>query len=104
MDNLLHKLTTLCNLLSSLEKRVETHMTETACKHTQTTYTSSFRIAVFIKMMLITILCLFQVLNALQEAVINHNLSLQTSTPPESVTAPKKQARPNTVHSFQVAH
>uniref|UniRef100_A0A8C2FYE7 phosphatidylinositol-3,4,5-trisphosphate 5-phosphatase n=1 Tax=Cyprinus carpio TaxID=7962 RepID=A0A8C2FYE7_CYPCA len=65
MDNLLHKLTTLCNLLSSLEKRVETHMTETACKHTQTTYTSSFRIAVFIKMMLITILCLFQVLNAL---------------------------------------
>uniref|UniRef100_A0A671M8E8 phosphatidylinositol-3,4,5-trisphosphate 5-phosphatase n=1 Tax=Sinocyclocheilus anshuiensis TaxID=1608454 RepID=A0A671M8E8_9TELE len=33
MDNLLHKLTTLCNLLSSLEKRVETHMTETACKH-----------------------------------------------------------------------
>uniref|UniRef100_A0A8C1LCF2 phosphatidylinositol-3,4,5-trisphosphate 5-phosphatase n=1 Tax=Cyprinus carpio TaxID=7962 RepID=A0A8C1LCF2_CYPCA len=39
MDNLLHKLTTLCNLLSSLEKRVETHMTETACKHTQTTYT-----------------------------------------------------------------
>uniref|UniRef100_A0A8C1T8E4 phosphatidylinositol-3,4,5-trisphosphate 5-phosphatase n=1 Tax=Cyprinus carpio TaxID=7962 RepID=A0A8C1T8E4_CYPCA len=91
MDNLLHKLTTLCNLLSSLEKRVETHMTETACKHTQTTYTSSFRIAVFIKMMLITILCLFQVLNALQEAVINHNLSLQTSTPPESVTAPKKQ-------------
>uniref|UniRef100_A0A671M6I1 phosphatidylinositol-3,4,5-trisphosphate 5-phosphatase n=1 Tax=Sinocyclocheilus anshuiensis TaxID=1608454 RepID=A0A671M6I1_9TELE len=42
MDNLLHKLTTLCNLLSSLEKRVETHMTETACKHAQTTYTVCF--------------------------------------------------------------
>uniref|UniRef100_A0A672P3D3 phosphatidylinositol-3,4,5-trisphosphate 5-phosphatase n=1 Tax=Sinocyclocheilus grahami TaxID=75366 RepID=A0A672P3D3_SINGR len=63
MDNLLHKLTALCNLLSSLEKRV---------------------------------------LKALQEAVTSHNLSLQPVTPPESVTAPKKQARPNTVHSFQV--
>ncbi|XP_077092352.1 inositol polyphosphate phosphatase-like 1b [Siphateles boraxobius] len=63
MDNLLHKLTTLCNLLSSLEKRV---------------------------------------LKALQEAVTNHNLSLQPATPPEAVTANKKHARPNPVHSFQV--
>uniref|UniRef100_A0A671QZX4 phosphatidylinositol-3,4,5-trisphosphate 5-phosphatase n=1 Tax=Sinocyclocheilus anshuiensis TaxID=1608454 RepID=A0A671QZX4_9TELE len=38
MDNLLHKLTALCNLLSSLEKRVEINMTKTACKPTQTTY------------------------------------------------------------------
>ncbi|XP_056089631.1 inositol polyphosphate phosphatase-like 1b isoform X1 [Rhinichthys klamathensis goyatoka] len=63
MDNLLHKLTTLCNLLSSLEKRV---------------------------------------LKALQEAVANHNLSLQPATPPEAVTANKKHARPSPVHSFQV--
>lgn len=63
MDNLLQKLTTLCNLLSSLEKRV---------------------------------------LKALQEAVTNHNLSLQPSTPLEPVRAPKKLARPNPVHSFQV--
>ncbi|XP_052010483.1 phosphatidylinositol 3,4,5-trisphosphate 5-phosphatase 2B-like isoform X1 [Xyrauchen texanus] len=63
MDNLLHKLTTLCNLLSSLEKRV---------------------------------------LIALQDAVTIHNLSLQPVTLPEAVTAPKKQARPNPVHSFQV--
>uniref|UniRef100_A0A8C1YMT0 phosphatidylinositol-3,4,5-trisphosphate 5-phosphatase n=1 Tax=Cyprinus carpio TaxID=7962 RepID=A0A8C1YMT0_CYPCA len=88
IDQTLSSLETLAKVF---DHPSETHMTETACKHTQTTYTSSFRIAVFIKMMLITILCLFQVLNALQEAVINHNLSLQTSTPPESVTAPKKQ-------------
>uniref|UniRef100_A0A8C1SLJ6 phosphatidylinositol-3,4,5-trisphosphate 5-phosphatase n=1 Tax=Cyprinus carpio TaxID=7962 RepID=A0A8C1SLJ6_CYPCA len=59
MDNLLHKLTALCNLLSSLEKRV---------------------------------------LKALQEAVTNHNLSLQ----PESITVPQKLGKPSTVHSFQV--
>ncbi|XP_042626186.1 phosphatidylinositol 3,4,5-trisphosphate 5-phosphatase 2B-like [Cyprinus carpio] len=63
MDNLLHKLTALCNLLSSLEKRV---------------------------------------LKALQEAVTNHNLSLQPVTPPESITVPQKLGKPNTVHSFQV--
>ncbi|XP_051505508.1 phosphatidylinositol 3,4,5-trisphosphate 5-phosphatase 2B-like isoform X2 [Myxocyprinus asiaticus] len=63
MDNLLHKLTTLYNLLSSLEKRV---------------------------------------LKALQEAVTSQNLSLRPVTPPEAVTATKKQARPNPVHSFQV--
>ncbi|XP_056625457.1 inositol polyphosphate phosphatase-like 1b isoform X2 [Triplophysa dalaica] len=63
MENLIHKLTTLCNLLSSLEKRV---------------------------------------LKALQEAVTNHNLSLQPATPPEAVTVTKKTARPSPVHSFQV--
>jgi len=47
--------------------------------------------------------CLFQVLKALQEAVTNHNLSLQPATPPEAVTANKKHARPNPAHSFQVA-
>lgn len=100
MDNLLHKLTTLCNLLSSLEKRVETHMTKTECNHI---HVILLPFCLYNDVM-IAILCPFQVLKALQEAVTNHNLSLQPSTPPESVTAPKKQARPNTVHSFQVTH
>lgn len=48
MDNLLHKLTTLCNLLSSLEKRVKTHMKykNSLHEHTQTTYLSFFCISV----------------------------------------------------------
>lgn len=57
----------------------------------------------FLFEIMITIACLFQVLKALQEAVTNHNLSLQPATPPEAVTATKKHARPNPVHSFQVA-
>ncbi|TRY97950.1 hypothetical protein DNTS_000282 [Danionella cerebrum] len=43
-----------------------------------------------------------QVLDALQDAVSNHKLSVQPTPPPESSRAPKMVSRPNSVHSFQV--
>ncbi|XP_053362074.1 inositol polyphosphate phosphatase-like 1b [Clarias gariepinus] len=63
LDTLLYKLTSLCNLLSSLEKRV---------------------------------------LTALQEAVTNHNLSVQPVSVPEPVSPVKSPAKVFPVHSFQV--
>ena len=45
-----------------------------------------------------------QVLNALQDAVTNHNLAVQPAPPPEPSPAhvAKSHARPTPVHSFQV--
>ncbi|KAI5630058.1 inositol polyphosphate phosphatase-like 1 [Silurus asotus] len=63
LDTLLYKITTLCSLLSSLEKRV---------------------------------------LTALQEAVTNHNLSMQPASVPEPVLPVKSPAKVVPVHSFQV--
>ncbi|XP_026991793.2 inositol polyphosphate phosphatase-like 1b isoform X2 [Tachysurus fulvidraco] len=63
LDTLLYKITTLCNLLSSLEKRV---------------------------------------LTALQEAVANHNLSVQPAPVPELVSPVKSSAKVIPVQSFQV--
>uniref|UniRef100_A0AAR2LEB1 phosphatidylinositol-3,4,5-trisphosphate 5-phosphatase n=1 Tax=Pygocentrus nattereri TaxID=42514 RepID=A0AAR2LEB1_PYGNA len=63
LDTFLHKITALCNLLSSLEKRV---------------------------------------LKALQEAVTNHNLSVQPVPAPEPASPVKHHAKPIPVHSFQV--
>ncbi|XP_022539992.2 inositol polyphosphate phosphatase-like 1b isoform X2 [Astyanax mexicanus] len=65
LETLLHKITALCNLLSSLEKRV---------------------------------------LKALQEAVTNHNLSVQPAPAPEPASPVKHQTytKPTPVHSFQV--
>ncbi|KAK2838760.1 hypothetical protein Q7C36_013574 [Tachysurus vachellii] len=63
LDTLLYKITTLCNLLSSLEKRV---------------------------------------LTALQEAVANHNLSVQPAPVPELVSPVKSPAKVIPVKSFQV--
>ncbi|KAI5105139.1 inositol polyphosphate phosphatase-like 1, partial [Silurus meridionalis] len=63
LDTLLYKITTLCNLLSSLEKRV---------------------------------------LTALQEAVTNHNLSMQPASVPEPVLPVKSPAKVVPVQSFQV--
>ncbi|XP_072520366.1 inositol polyphosphate phosphatase-like 1b isoform X2 [Salminus brasiliensis] len=63
LDTLLHKITALCNLLSSLEKRV---------------------------------------LKALQEAVANHNLSVQPVPAPEPASPVKHHTKPIPVHSFQV--
>ncbi|KAK3535747.1 hypothetical protein QTP70_021047 [Hemibagrus guttatus] len=63
LDTLLYKISTLCNLLSSLEKRV---------------------------------------LTALQEAVANHNLSVQPAPVPDPVSPVKSPAKVIPVHSFQV--
>lgn len=45
---------------------------------------------------------LSQVLTAIQEAVTNHNLSVQPASVPEPVSSVKSPAKVVPVHSFQV--